>query len=195
MKINRLLKNGFIAGLILAVMCPAATSFAAEGEQELLERANQCLLVLKNRDFKQLSMFVHPKKGISFSPYAFVSQEDVRLSAASVKSLKPARKYLWGYFDGSGFPMELSVEEYFNRFVFDHDYSQAPEIGINRLVKTGNTVSNLDRAFPGASFVEYHFPGFNPEYEGIDWASLRLIFEKDGNRWMLVGIVHDCWTI
>ena len=195
MKTSKSLRNGFIAGFIIAAVCSAALLFAEDDNQGLLQQAAQCLIFLKNKDFKQLSKIVHPKKGVSFSPYAYVSDGDINFNPAKIKNLKLTDKYLWGYFDGSGAPMELSVEEYFNRFVFNHDFTQAPHVGINRLVKTGNTVSNLDRAYPGASFVEYHFPGFEAQYEGIDWASLRLVFEKTGNKWMLVGIVHDCWTI
>lgn len=45
------------------------------------------------------------------------------------------------------------------------------------------------------NYVEYHFPGFEKKYEGKDWKSLRLVFEKKNDRWYLVGIVHDQWTI
>jgi hypothetical protein len=29
----------------------------------------------------------------------------------------------------------------------------------------------------------------------MNWASLRLVFERSGNKWYLVGISHDEWTI
>jgi UDP-N-acetyl-2-amino-2-deoxyglucuronate dehydrogenase len=31
--------------------------------------------------------------------------------------------------------------------------------------------------------------------EGMDWRSLRLVFEKKNDIWYLVGIIHDQWTI
>jgi len=43
--------------------------------------------------------------------------------------------------------------------------------------------------------VEYHFPGFDKKYEGMDWASLRLVLIEAKDGWKLVGIVHDQWTI
>jgi hypothetical protein len=43
--------------------------------------------------------------------------------------------------------------------------------------------------------VEYHFSGFDKKFEGMDWASLKLVFENSNNEWYLVGIVHDQWTI
>ena len=195
MKTIPLFGKRFIALFIAAAIFSAGLIFAAEDEDELLNRANQVLECLKNRDYKQLAKFVHSKKGVIFSPYAYINNEAVMLTQAMLKKLKPTDTFMWGYFDGRGDPMDLNVEDYFNKFVFDQDFTQAPQTGINELVKTGNTISNLNKAFPGASFVEFHFPGFNPIYDGIDWTSLRLVFEKVKNQWMLVGIVHDSWTI
>jgi hypothetical protein len=43
--------------------------------------------------------------------------------------------------------------------------------------------------------MEYHFSGFEAQYEGMDWESLRLVFIQEDSTWYLVGIVHDEWTI
>ena len=190
----------FVLAISIAVcgleISPAEAAFGQTGiENELPNRANLVLNCLKHRDFEQLALLTHKDKGVVFSPYAFVEKGAVKLTAARLKALKFADEFTWGVFDGSGEPMNLSVEDYFNRFVYDHDFAQAPLIGVDELIKTGNTISNLDEAFPGARFVEHNFPGFDPEFEGMDWASLRLVFEKVGEEWMLVGVVHDCWTI
>jgi hypothetical protein len=52
--------------------------------------------------------------------------------------------------------------------------------------------SNLDEAFPGASFVEYNVP--NSSDQTMDWGSLRLVFGNIDGQWMLIGVVHDEWT-
>ena len=103
------------------------------------------------------------------------------------------RRFL--FLDGSGDPIDLNVGDYIDRFAYRNDYIKAPKIGVNAIIQTGNTISNLNMAFPGASFVEYNFPGFDQQYEGFDWSGLRLVFEMDGGQWMLVGVVNDCWTI
>ncbi len=59
----------------------------------------------------------------------------------------------------------------------------------------GNSIDNSQEYYPGAMVVEYHFPGFDPQYGGLDWASLRLVFQEFEGRWVLVGIIHDEWTI
>ncbi|MDD5470267.1 MAG: hypothetical protein PHO92_05750, partial [Candidatus Peribacteraceae bacterium] len=58
----------------------------------------------------------------------------------------------------------------------------------------GNVLDNARDVYPGAQIVEYHFPGFDPQYEGMDWSSLRLVLEKFNSEWRLVGLIHDEWT-
>ncbi|MCL2352052.1 MAG: copper amine oxidase N-terminal domain-containing protein [Firmicutes bacterium] len=173
----------------------ASSEVILKSENELLDRANLVLHYLKYRDFVQLSAVVSRGRGVTFSPYAFVEDGAVTLTADKVKALDTAGKYTWGAYDGSGNPIELCVGDYFDRFVYDRDFIQAPKIGTDTFIQTGNTISNLDEAFPDTRFVEYNFPGDNPDYGGADWASLRLVFEKTGGEWLIVGVVHDCWTI
>ncbi|MDR0469283.1 MAG: copper amine oxidase N-terminal domain-containing protein [Peptococcaceae bacterium] len=174
----------------------AATSeVILRNENELLTRANLVLHYLKYRDFAQLANLVHKDKGVTFSPYAYIENSSVRLSSARLNTLTLTDQFKWGSWDGSGDFIELNVAGYFDTFVFDKDYIQAPMIGVNTIVNTGNTISNLEGAFPGTQFVEFHIPGVDPQYGGIDWGSLRLVFESVDGEWMLVGIVHDQWTI
>ena len=55
-------------------------------------------------------------------------------------------------------------------------------------------INNIPDFYPGGMMVEYHFPGIDPEYGGLDWRSLRLVFIPYGEDWFLVGVVHDEWT-
>ena len=45
------------------------------------------------------------------------------------------------------------------------------------------------------SAVEYYFSGFDKQYEGLDWRSLSIVFEKKAEAWYITGIIHDEWTI
>ena len=56
-------------------------------------------------------------------------------------------------------------------------------------------LENQFEVYDNPIIVEYYFPGFNPEYEGMDWKSLRLVFEQYEDNWYLVGIIHNQWTI
>ena len=63
------------------------------------------------------------------------------------------------------------------------------------LLNTMNALENVAAAFPDGRFVEYHFPGLDPQMEGYDWCSLKVVFEAYNNQWYLVGLIHSQWTI
>ncbi len=53
----------------------------------------------------------------------------------------------------------------------------------------------LDTLFSGAQVIEYHFSGFDPEYQGLDWKSLYIVFVPEGEALVLRAIAHGQWTI
>jgi len=187
----------FLVLACVVLLCSTIVWAAMSNEDyggELQSRANLVLSCLNDMDFEQLATLVHKGKGVTFSPYAYVEEDALNFSTRRIKELKPTDEFTWGAFDGSGEPIDLSVEGYFKMFVVAHDFTQAPSIGVDKLIGTGNTVSNLDEVFPGSRFVEYHFPGFDPQYEGMDWVSLRLVFEEVDGQLMLIGVIRDGWT-
>jgi hypothetical protein len=163
---------------------------------QLYDRARFTLECLKTKDWNRLAGVSHPVDGVKFSPYAYLDENVIKLSTEQIKNLNAEeRVYIWGVYDGSGEPIELSFSDYYLRFIYDKDFINAPDVGINRVVRTGNTFNNIDEVFGAdTAFVEFHYPGAGPS-EDFSWASLRLVFKKYQNTWYLVGIVHDRWTI
>ncbi|NLW03183.1 MAG: hypothetical protein GX027_07950 [Clostridiaceae bacterium] len=161
------------------------------------ERAIEVLTAISNNDFGKLSGAVHPEKGVRFTPYGYVDAErDLVFSADEIKSMaSDSRIYMWGNYDGIGDPIELSFRDYFSRFVYDADFLEAEQTGYNKILGQGNSINNSFEFYEDSIIVEYHFPGIDPKYEGMDWRSLRLVFEEAGDTWYLVGIIHDEWTI
>jgi len=173
---------------------------AKEAEQIIAPRARQVILALKSRNVVTLSGLVHPKKGLRFSPYHSVNLErggDLVFTRNQIKSLMASKKrYHWGDEDGSGDPIRLSFAAYYRQFVYDHDYSKAKQVTYNSVtLSSGNLINNIRESYPAAIIVEYHFPGFEEKYGGMDWNSLWLVFEKQGGAWYLVSIAHGEWTI
>ena len=97
--------------------------------------------------------------------------------------------------DGRGLPIQMTMVQYLDRYVYDTDYTQAPEIGIDRIITSGNALENLSEAYPDCRFVDFSFPSADPVNDGLDWSSLKLVFYPEASRWYLVGIVHGEWTI
>jgi hypothetical protein len=168
-----------------------------DAEKIIQKRARQAILALKNRDMETLSKIVHPDKGVRFSPYSYIdSTRDVVLKAKQVKSLfADTTKYFWGTSDGSGEEIRMTFIRYFKLFIYDHDFASAKQNAYQTIVGRGNMINNISEVYPNAIWVEYHFPGFEKAYQGMDWRSLRLVFEKKEKTWYLVGIIHDQWTI
>ena len=165
-------------------------------EPDLISTSLEVLELIKNKDYEELSSHIHPDKGVRFSPYFFVDLANHKvLTSQEVEDLSQNSALInWGTFDGTGDTISLDFNGYYNRFIFDHDYTNAQLIGNNIPVGVGNITDNVSTQYPNAEFVEYHFTGFDQQYEGMDWRSLRLIFEESNGTLYLVAIVHGEWT-
>ncbi len=171
---------------------PPAPKPADAQENPAASAAESIINALKSRNSQALDSYEHPEKGVRFSPYTTIRETDIVFRGTDFAGLYASDDTrIWGSYDGSGEPIVLTPAEYVEKFVWDHDYSQAPEVLWNEPKQRGNAMNTIAEFYPGASIVEYHFPGFDPQYGGMDWASLLLVFEGD----RLVGIVHDQWTI
>ena len=169
-----------------------------EAERIIAGRARQVILSLKTRNLSKFSTFVHPQKGVRFSPYASVLPDEDRVVKKNqlVQMWASNKRYKWGAYDGSGDPIWLTLQKYYQHFIFDHDFSRAKDVAYNPAsMSHGNTPNTIREHYPQSIAVEYHFSGFDPKFDGMDWSSLWLVFEKRGSEWYLVGIVHDEWTI
>lgn len=164
-----------------------------EVETIIAPTAQQAIQALRNRDMVRIAGMAHPEKGVLFSPYGSAQATNVILKADQLSgALADSTIYTWGSYDGTGEPIELTFADYFERFVYSQDFAQAPQIGYNQVIGGQYRAEDFD---PSSVMVEYHFPGFEPRYEGMDWQSLRLVFEQQEQGWYLVGIIHNQWMI
>jgi hypothetical protein len=188
------MKTKFIV-FAFTLLSLAFSAHAQTEKAQVLAKSKQVLVALKNKDAKTLATYVHPAKGVRFSPYGNVDTEkDLTFRRKDVVKIYALPAYVWGQADGSGDDIKLNFAGYHKNFIYDKDFARAPKVGYNRVVKQGNTIVNVAEAYPKAKFVEYHFPG-TAKNDGMDWRSLRLVFEKSGKNWYLVGVSHDQWTI
>ncbi|MBD0382417.1 hypothetical protein [Paenibacillus sedimenti] len=178
---------------------PVSVASEAAAKKAIESRTQETVQALKKRDMKKLAELVHPEKGVQFSAYSHIDEKkDVRIKGSELAPLwKEADKRIWGIYDGSGEPIELTFQAYFGKFVYNQDYSAAPQIGYNKTIGKGNTVNNVFDVYPKEKYVtvEYHFPGFDAKHEGMDWSSLRLVYGQHNQQWYLVAVIHDQHTI
>jgi hypothetical protein len=153
-------------------------------------------LALKEKDLATLAHYIHPDKGLLFSPYVHIDNDTAQVFAADqLPALTDATVYTWGAFDGSGEPIELTFGQYYDKFVYDKDFLEAETVGVNELKGTGNSLPNIEEVFPGSFVMDYYFSGFDEQYEGMDWESLILVLEEQAGAWYVSAIVHSGWTI
>lgn len=144
--------------------------------------------------------------GVRFSPYYRVEATDQILTATAFESdfiLQNPPTRNWGTQDGSGDPIVLHIRDYFGRYVWDHPYHSSATVTLintnSDFLSQGNLINNLLASYPVSQYriVEYHQPGTNPAYNGMDWTSLMVVLKDagGGNQWTLVGLAHGSWTI
>jgi hypothetical protein len=191
----------FTGGGLLDIM-PAFGGLTGEDstQQErnsyLVARAYDILDAVKNGDYESLARYVHPEYGVIFAPYATISlPSNKRFTDNQVSAFGgDGNTYVWGVYDGSGEPIELTPAGYFARFVYNKDFARAPAVGVNYTVRAGNALENITDVFPDARYVDFHIPGDDKSPDSRDWNSLRLGFEDYNGTLCLTVILHSEWT-
>ncbi len=187
------------------------------------EAANDIIAALNRRDMAAVAEWAHPFRGVRFSPSVFVNPEtDQVWSAAELPVwFEDRTPRVWGSAESwrdyeerrSRLPtyslIRLTPTEYFERYIFDRDYSQGATVHIidNRVfppVERGILESydnNVAGVYPTATQVVFYFPR-TPEQAAQDlkfWRPdrdvLRLVFVGNGESAResvrLLAIVHD----
>ncbi|MDD5469517.1 MAG: hypothetical protein PHO92_01825, partial [Candidatus Peribacteraceae bacterium] len=148
----------------------------APGERDILqaagETAQSILATLKSQNWQGFASYVHPENGVRFTPYTYVKidSDEVLRPSDFTQAFGDGTMRNWGVRDGTGEPLILAFRDYYARYIWDHDYTQAPVQTWNEPSARGNVLDNARDVYPGAQIVEYHFPGFDPQYEGMDWS-------------------------
>ena len=163
-------------------------------EETVMRRADEVVLGLMEQNMQKVAEMIGPNSEVVFWPYGNAVSQGVRLTRDGVNNWwKDEKRYVWGTAAGSGKEIKMNKKDYFNRYIYDKDFAGAEVISFDRVTK-GADEKAIRQAFPGAHWVEYYFSGFNPKYEGMDWESLKLVFEEKEGNWWLGGIIHDQWT-
>lgn len=173
------------------------TNYIKRRDSVLLSLSIDIIIAIQQKDYSKIASFASPDAGIRFSPYGFIdlSLSQVLTAPQILEYSGNNKQLVWGLYDGSGDTIRLTIAGFIDKFLNNKDYSLAPQKSVNRMLGQGNSFNNLKEVFPGSDFTEFYFPGFDPKYEGMDWQTLRLVFTTENGRYVLVGIVHDQWTI
>ena len=184
LKISSEKYNGWVSARHVVCRLPSKAA-----QDIVAEQAEQVQKALKGGDVAALAQYVHPVKGLRFSPYATVDRKDVVLTAEQLRgAMQDPAKRVWGFDDGSGAPMRLSFAHYYHKFVYDRDFSRAAKVAYN---SPGPGTNKAWERYPNAIVADYSLPEAGKTAE----EHLRLVFEEHAGKWYLSGIIHDGWTI
>ena len=183
--------------VVLLALSTSASAAEKSSDKPVVDLSKSILKTLSSRNYKALSGYVHPVLGLRLTPYSYVDlKKDRRLTAKELLNIKqPKKKFVWGEYDGSGEPIKMTIGEYFSRFVYDADFIAKGKVTVNEVIPSGNTTNNVKEAYPGCDFADFMIPMIDPQYEGIDWRTLRLVFKKEKDKIYLIGIIHNEHTI
>ncbi|HHZ02107.1 MAG TPA: hypothetical protein GX396_04120 [Tissierellia bacterium] len=161
------------------------------------ETAKELMTWIKNKDATKIADYVHPVKGVRFTPYTTVlTERDIVFNKEDMENFfKDENLYTWGIYDGIGDEIKLTPSQYYEKFIYSEDFISAPEIGYNEIISKGSMFENQFEVYEKPIVVEFYIPEIDPQFEGLDWQSLRLVFEEYEGNWKLVGIIHNQWTI
>ena len=199
-----------VAGGLLSSALFAITGFSLFGgppdesaldsnpsNSELIQIAYEIVEHIGDYDYDALSKYVHPEYGVVFSPCATITlSTNRRFTEEQVAAFSTDRTpYVWGVRDGSGEPIERTPSEYFSEFVNFKDFSAAPVVGINHIVRNGNALENITDIFSDVQFVDFHFPNDDRNSASEhNWATLRLGFEAYNDLMRLTVVLRSVWT-
>jgi len=172
-----------------------ATPVEVSKDQALKQLNEEIIQVLKDKDYKKFTDFIHPEKGVRFSMYAFVNpKEDKNFSRSNFMKYQPTKTlFTWGTLDGSGDPYKATIDNYLTKWVYSKDFATG-QVAFNEFLGKGNSLNNLKEMYPKADFTENYIKGSETNAE-MDWKSLRLVFEEFQGKYYLVAVVNDQWTI
>ncbi len=181
-----------------AIIPKAKTEFPVEKEtsqeKTVINLNNEIVSLLKDKDYKNISKYIHPEKGIKLSMYSFVSDNDKNFSKADFEKYIDSNEiFTFGHKDGSGAIFTVSLKQYLKDWVFKKDFSKA-KINYENFEGKGNSLNNIKEKYPNSVIVENYLAG-TVEYSYMDWNSLILVFEKIDNQYYLVAISNNQWTV
>ncbi len=157
------------------------------------QKAFEILSILRHFDTMGIDEFlnsIHPKKGVvmTWNTY-FGAKEDIVFTKSDIKRYinSPSKKIFWGFTDGKGDEVYLSLYGYISKLTKPIDISK-----IEKLKKLKGFQCPTKHECRGYELFWIDKKSKTKEY---DWQGLVIIVEKYHDKWYVVGLLRDRWII
>lgn len=176
---------GWVNSNFLAVSEVGAATIAPTGQVIGALRTGNLTLLSSLAGAGGLEIGLSPSRSVAVT----VTPEDLADPAA-------AGPVQWGVADGTGDPVMATITEQMEGLANSTGLTEVAGLGNGSpWLGSGNSINSLSEDYPGAWFVEFHSPGVDPQFEGLDWNSLILVFDDSSPQATLLGIYSNAWTI
>ncbi len=164
-------------------------------EARLFAASKKVLEALASSDFAKLETLVSPD-GLSLRHVPNLNLASSTLSKENVSEITTDKTlHFFGYTDGKGDEINMTVADYLKKYINTADYLAAPDTAVNKTLGSGNSQNSLLTDKGSRELVAFHYSGFNPQYEGMDWTTMYLVFDEVDGVFLLRAIAKDNWTI
>lgn len=158
--------------------------------------AAEILEILKAKDFVALASYVHPEKGVRFSPQGTIKTEtDLVFNREDVANFALYNNnFTWGSHFAKDELLVMSVNDYWDQYVIPKGLDQEWIMLEEDEATPSQAIDNFDEVYPQGTYIDFLQPG-TEKYDQLDWQSLRLAFEQTADgAYYLVAIIHDNWV-
>ncbi len=165
-------------------------------EFDVKTSAEAVITILQDNQLWNLVEWIHPEKWIRFSPYTYidVDEHNVLFPEDIINNID--QNFIWGYTDWKWDAIDMSISEYIGMYAGNADYLWlADEVLIDYETMRWNNLNNINEIYLDSSYIEYYISWFEPQYDGMDWKSLTIVFEKFEEVYYVVWIINWSWTI
>lgn len=163
--------------------------------RDIIMLNSEVLELLKTKNYRKISRYIHPEKGLRFSMYGYVQPKKDKIFSKNdfEKYIGTEIKFTWGEKDGTGDLLQMSLQNYLEKWVFVKDFTIG-ETFIDETKRSGNSINNIKEIYPNSIYTENYIKG-TEKYAEMDWNALRLVFEQYEGKLFLVAIINDQWTV
>lgn len=156
----------------------ADTDYETEGESfdDIMVKVLSAILM---GDFDTLSRYVG-EAGLRLSPMGAFLSEDVILSKEETAEFFSRGEDTYGTFPGSGDPIAMGPQEYYERFICPVSF----DFGESTVIY--DDADDLEDALWG----DYHTVRYSFEPNVMEWQDIVMVYASENGRDVLIAILH-----
>ncbi len=133
---------------------------------------------------------IHPKKGVIMTwNISFGGKEDIVFTKSDIKRYidNPSKKIFWGYSNGKGDKIYFSLNDYMSKLT--------RPIDISKIEKLKNLKGFHCSPKSECKAYEVFWIDEHSKTKDYDWQGLVVVLKKYHDKWYVVGLLRDRWTI